>query len=430
MPSTLDRRACDRRTFLRAAGAGAAALGTAGALASCGNSETTEAAGKRKQGRGETTTLTWWDYFTLENFQPGMRALIEDIEAGVPDVRIRRRTFPFADLERQITLGAVSGDLPDIAIVDNVSMNSLGGSDLLADLTERVEEWGQADQYYEGPWAGCQVDGKTLGIPNNSNCLALYYNTEILRSANVEPPTTWDELAAAAQRLTSGNRFGLAMSAIRTEEGVFQFLPFLWQTGGDLDTFATDGETALAFLDDLVAKGSLSEQCVGWTQQDVNTRFIDGRAAMQINGPWQIPTLEKATDLEWSVVALPRDKESATCLGGENWVVMASSEKQDKAWEVLEYTQRRSVLVPYLESFGNLPSRKDLADAGTWASEPAKRLFLDQLSLARPRTYGPGYPDISRAVADAEQAVLTDSAAPSAAARTAAGKIDEALERR
>ncbi|MET7697168.1 sugar ABC transporter substrate-binding protein [Streptomyces sp. NPDC005485] len=406
----------DRRGFLRAAGAGTAALGLGGALASCGSD---------KPG---ATTLVWWDYFTLDNFQPGMTALIKDIEANVPDVKIQRRTFPFADLERQLTLGAISGDLPDIAIVDNVSMNTLGGSGLLADLTDRVEKWGQADHYYEGPWAGCQVGGKTLGIPNNSNCLALYYNTEMLRSAGVKPPTTWDELAAAAARLTSGDRFGLALSAIRTEEGVFQFLPFLWQAGGDLDTFATHGATALSFLDDLVAKGSLSEQCVGWTQQDVNTRFINKRAALQINGPWQIPTLKKA-NLEWDVVPLPRDKEAATCLGGENWVLMAKSRHLDKAWQVLEYTQRPSVLVPYLVSFGELPARKDLADAGTWASDPALRLFLSQLPLARPRQYGPHYSDISQTVAEAEQAVLTGSSAPSAAAKAAAAKIDKALGR-
>lgn len=208
----------DRRGLLRAAGAGAAALGLGSALTSCGSDK-----------ESGTVTLTWWDYFTLDNFQPAFTRLIKDIEAEVPGVRIERRTFPFADLERQITLGAVSGDLPDIAIVDNVSMNSLAYSGLLADLTERVEAWGQADQYYKGPWDGCQVDGKSLGIPNNSNCLALYYNTRMLDSAGVEPPTTWDQLADTAQRLTSGERFGLAMSAIRTEEGVFQFLPFLWQ---------------------------------------------------------------------------------------------------------------------------------------------------------------------------------------------------------
>ncbi|MFF4029757.1 ABC transporter substrate-binding protein [Streptomyces sviceus] len=402
----------DRRDFLRVSGAVAAtaALG----LASC-SSDTSG-----------PVTLSWWDYFTLDNFQPGMNRLIKDIEAGVPDVRIERRTFPFAELERQLTLSAISGDLPDLAIVDNVAMNTLGGSRLLADLTARVEKWGQADQYYKGPWSGCQVNGKTLGIPNNSNCLALYCNTRMLESAGVEPPTTWDELAAAAQKLTSGDRYGLALSAIKTEEGVFQFLPFLWQAGGDLDTFRTHGATALAFLDELIAKGSLSEQCVGWTQQDVNTRFLNQRAAMQINGPWQIPTLKKA-DFDWNVVALPRDKEAATCLGGENWVAMASSNHVDKVWEVLEYTQRPSVLVPYLVSFGELPARKDLADRGSWASDPALRLFLSQLPFARPRQYGAHYAEASQAVADAEQAVLTGSASASAAARTAAGKIDKAL---
>ena len=404
----------DRRGFLRTASAGAAALGLGGAVASCGS------------GDSGTTTLTWWDYFTLDNFQPGMNRLIRDIEAGVPDVKIERRTFPFAELDRQIALAAISGDLPDIAIVDNVAMNTLGGSKLLADLTDRVEKWGQADEYYKGPWEGCQVGGKTLGIPNNSNCLALYYNSRMLKSAGVEPPTTWDELASAAERLTSGDRFGLALSAIKTEEGVFQFLPFLWQAGGDLDTFATYGATALTFLDGLIAKGSLSEQCVGWTQQDVNTRFLNQRAAMQINGPWQIPSLKEAT-FDWDVVALPRDKEAATCLGGENWVLMASSDHLDKAWEVLEYTQRPSVLVPYLVSFGELPARKDLADKGSWASDPALRLFLSQLPLARPRQYGPHYADASQAVAEAEQAVLTGSASPSAAAKTAAVKIDKAL---
>ncbi|MHC3474447.1 sugar ABC transporter substrate-binding protein [Streptomyces sp. 7R007] len=403
----------DRRGFLRTAGA-TAALGLGGALSSCGSS----ASGP--------TTLTWWDYFTLDNFQPGMRRLISDIEAGVPHVKIHRRTFPFAELDRQLALAAISGDLPDIAIVDNVAMNTLGGNNLLADLTSRVEKWGQAGHYFKGPWGGCQVGGKTLGIPNNSNCLALYYNTRMLKTAGVGPPTTWDELASVAHRLTSGDRYGLALSAIKTEEGVFQFLPFLWQAGGDLNTFATDGATALSFLHDLIAKGSLSEQCVGWTQQDANTRFLNQRAAMQINGPWQIPTLKKA-NFDWNVVALPRDKAAASCLGGENWVVMASSKHIDKAWEVLKYTQRPSVLVPYLLSFGDLPSRKDLAGQGIWASDPALRLFLSQLGVARPRQYGRHYADASQAVAEAEQAVLTGSASSTDAARTAAAKIDKAL---
>lgn len=106
----------DRRGLMRTAGAGVAAIGLGGALASCGSDES------------ETVTLTWWDYFTLDNFQPGMNRLIRDVEAGVPNVRIQRRTFPFTELDRQITLGAISGERPDIAIVDNVAMNTLGAA--------------------------------------------------------------------------------------------------------------------------------------------------------------------------------------------------------------------------------------------------------------------------------------------------------------
>lgn len=411
------RHSYNRRDFLRAAGAAASAIGLGSAAASCSSGQ-----------QGGTVTLDWWDYFTAQNFQSGMTTLIAEIEANMPGVKIQRRALPFADLTNAITVGAISGDLPDIAIIDNVSMNTLGGSGLLADLTDRVAAWGQASKYAHGPWASCQVGGKTLGIPNNSNCLALYYNTGMLRDAGVKPPTTWDELAATAHQLTSGDRFGLALSAIKTEEGVFQFLPFLWQSGGDLNTFSTYGATALSFLDDLVTKGSLSPSCVGWTQQDVNSRFIDGRAAMQINGPWQVPSL-KTANLEWNVVALPSDKTSATCLGGENWVLMASSKHLDTAWEVLEFTQKQSVLVPYLESFGDLPARTDLANAGTWASDPALELFISQLALARPRLYGPHYDQASQAIALAEQAVLTGSASPSAAAATAAVKINTALGR-
>jgi multiple sugar transport system substrate-binding protein len=408
-----------RRAFLRAAGAagaGAAAVGLGGALASCGS------------GQKGTVTLTWWDYFTAPHFQAGSNALIADIESAIPGVKIRRRAFPFADLNTALTLGAVSGDLPDIAIIDNVAMNSFGNSGLLADLTDRVKAWGQASEYYHGPWAGCQIGGKTLGIPNNSNCLALYYNTDLLRAAGVKPPATWDELADTAQRLTSGDRFGLAISAIRTEEGTFQFLPFLWQAGGDLNTFSTYGATALSFLGDLVEKGSLSRSCVGWTQQDANARFITGRAAMQINGPWQVPTLKKA-DLEWNVVPLPSDKTSATCLGGENWVLMAGGKHQDAAWEVVKYSQKPSALVPYLEAFGDLPARSDVAHSGTWASDPALELFISQLPIARGRLYGAHYTDASTAVVEAEQAVLTGSATPGAAAAAAATKINRALGR-
>ncbi len=40
--------------------------------------------------------------------------------------------------------------------------------------------------------------------------------------------------------------------------------------------------------------GSVSKSAVNWKQSDVNDQFIAGKAAMMLNGPWQIPALTKA----------------------------------------------------------------------------------------------------------------------------------------
>jgi multiple sugar transport system substrate-binding protein len=100
----------------------------------------------------------------------------------------------------------------------------------------------------------------------------------------------------------------------------------------------------------------------------------------------------------------------------------------DQAWQVIERTQEPASLVPYLETLGNLPARKDLVTSGAWARDLARKLFLSQLPIARPRLYGPRYADISLDVAEAEQAVLTGASSPAAAAAAAAPKITRALE--
>ena len=99
---------------------------------------------------------------------------------------------------------------------------------------------------------------------------------------------------------------GLAVSAVKSEEGTFQWLPFLWETGEDIPTIDSEGgQRALQLWVDLVNEGKMSKGILGWTQQDVLTQFQNGKAAMMVNGPWQIPVLrEQSPDLKWEVVTL------------------------------------------------------------------------------------------------------------------------------
>src|SRR5581483_5196103 len=144
----------DRRRFLTVAG-----TGLLGGLAACARRPEVST-GPAK------ATLRWWDYFIEPARQSSVRTLIADIEANVPGVKIERRVFPFADLAAALTRGSASGDLPDLAIVDNPQVSPLAAAGCLADLTERAGAWGKTATFYAGPWSSCQVDGKVVAIPN------------------------------------------------------------------------------------------------------------------------------------------------------------------------------------------------------------------------------------------------------------------------
>jgi len=397
-----------RRTLLTT---GAAA--TSVALAACRSAKRTTSG---------PPTLVWWDYFNSLGQIAAVTKLIARFKAENPGIEIDRRAIPFADLQRSILQGASAGLLPDIAIVDNVSNQALAATGILADLTDRVEAWGQKGNYFPGPWSSTQFRRRTYGIPNNSNCIVLYYNAPMLQQAGITPPTTWDELRAAAKALTRGNTRGLALSAIKTEEGTFHFLPFLWQAGGDLDSLGGEaGVAALEFIANLVKDGSVSRSVLVWTQADIESQFESGNVAMQINGPWQIPSLQKnAASLDWQVAPLPIGKKPATCLGGENWVIFRTSPYLDVAWRLLEFSQREENLIDFLRDAGQLPQRGDIVGKGPWMKDRVLKVFVESLPYAGARAYGPKYPQMSEAIGRALQMVLSGKGSAQETAREAA----------
>ena len=138
-------------------------------------------------------------------------------------------------------------------------------------------------------------DGQLYGLQPGANTLAIFYDKDVLAKAGVQPPKTWAELKTAAKKLTSGKQYGFAFNATADYEGAWQFLPPMWTNGGDETNLKSpEVAEALQLWKDLVDDGSVSKSAVNWKQSDVNDQFIAGKAAMMLNGPWQIPSLQKA----------------------------------------------------------------------------------------------------------------------------------------
>ncbi len=412
-------RVTRRAFFERAIALGFSSTAAASLLAACGGSS----GGSTSSG---PITLTLWDYFNPPG--SGYLGLISSYMKANPNIKIQRTVIPFADLKTKLTQGAASRQLPDVAVIDNPDHSAFAALGVLADLTDEVNTWGQSSQYFPGPWKSTVWKDKNYGVPNNSNCLALFYNKDMFQKAGITPPTTWDEMQSAAKKLTRSGVYGFSMSLIKSEEGTFQFLPFLWGAGADLNAIDSPAAVnALQFLVTLVKEGSLSSESLNWAQQDAITQFIAQKAAMCVNGPWNVPPVKQGAKFSWGVIPLPKGQQVASILGGENWSVSKTSPHVKEAWDFIRWTQEPAQLKSYIITDDRLPSVKSLANDPAFQNDANLSVFVNSLQTARPRAYGPNYPKISNAVQQAFQEAISGQKTAAAALSEAAQTINPLL---
>lgn len=393
---------------------------TAGMLIGCGSSS----GGSDVGGEDGKQQIDIWYYWENESHQAILNSELDKFNESQDEIEATATYVPFADFKKQLSIGASSAELPDIVIIDSPDHASYTAMGIFADITDKVD----VSQYYEGPIASCMQDDKLYGIPFGSNCLGLFYNKDMLEAANVEVPTTWDELRDAAKALTKDNVSGMAFCCLQNEEGTFNFSPWLWSTGTDSFNINNEqGIKALTFVGDLVKDGSMSKEVINWTQGDVMNQFISGNVAMMINGPWQIPTMrEEAPDLNWDVALIPKDEEYASALGGENFAVI-DNENVDDSLEVINFLTSADEVASYIDDFGYIAARKDVAE-NQFQDDPQMRMFIDQMQYALPRGPHASWPEISDAISLAFNEVITETSTPADAAAKAQETIDSIIK--
>lgn len=368
-----------------------------------------------------------WDYFETDAQKQMMQSLIDEFNASQDEYEASHVYVPFADYEKQLTLGIASGELPDLVILDGCGMASFIQLGLFGDISDADINW---DEYMEGPMESTMLDGKHYGIPFATNCTALFYNKDLFDAAGIDYPdenTTWDEFHEMAKALTKDGVSGFGNAATNTDEGTFQCLQWLYTAGGSY-TDIEDGVDAYKLMQEMIEDGSWTKECVNWTQSDVNNNFMAGNLAMQQNGPWQIPGIEaNAPDLNYGVTVLPKkdaDSEQATSiLGGENMGVV-NKDDTSGAEAFLKYYDQTDVMVDAMKQYGSYPPKTETAKDSYWTDDPIQKAFLTQIDTSIPRGPSAAWPSYSSAIQTGFQEVMTSAKTPEQAAKDTQAAVD------
>ena len=383
-------------------------------LAACGGGGSNDP-GSESSATENVSSLTVLDYYTDEPGKSNIDAQLQKCGTSIGLASVDHQSVPGPTLIQKVLQQASSKTLPDMLMLDNPEIQQIAEAGALMPL----DDFGiNAEGYAPGPVSAATYDGKLYGLQPGANTLAIFYHKDVLAKAGVQPPKTWAELKTAAKKLTSDKQYGFAFNATADYEGAWQFLPPMWTNGGDeTDLKSPQIAEALQLWKDLVDDGSVSKSVVNWKQADVNDQFIAGKAAMMLNGPWQIPALQKAK-VDFGVATFPLntpDQTSIAPLGGEAWTVPVTGDnaKMAKGAELVKCMNTDENQMLRAKQGGLVPTKLALAEQ--YKTEvPSMAGFTDVVGTARARTgkLGAKWPDTAKVIYTGMQLVLTDQAAP------------------
>ncbi len=271
-----------------------------------------------------TETIVWWDFLSGGD-GVRMKAMLDEFnKEHEGKVTIDASTFEWGvPFYTKVQTSAAVGQGPDVMTYHESRMPLGVSTGSLSPLTpEELAASGiKASDFGPANWKAAQgPDGKQYAVPLDIHSIILYYNKDLLKKAGLlgddGTPKGLDGLAnwdAALAKLTTKDVAGLSVPGDNAS-GWRIFYTLLTQQGGE---FLKDGK----FLDGAnldkaaTAMGEMQKWVKnGWTPAKTEypasiALFTSGKAAMHINGVWEVPTMvdlaKNGRLFDWSAVQIP-----------------------------------------------------------------------------------------------------------------------------
>jgi multiple sugar transport system substrate-binding protein len=385
--------------------------------------------------RAQARTVSLWHIYN--NPADMIHMGIKKFDESQREFRIEQRLVPYTQLNPELIRAIATEAPPDLVVINDPDVAGFASQGQLTDLTDRVANSKIIDgsKYFKGPQTSDHWRGRQYAVAREVNCLGLYYNADAFRAKGLDPdkpPTTWDEVAEAAAKLTDPNKgmFGLGFCAHQSEQSTFQFLPWLWQAGGSIDKLdQPEATSALQYWTDMVQKKLTSQDVINQQQPEVVNAFLAGGSAMAVGGPWELPRFRTEAKFDWRVTLLPvRDGKNihASSLGGFHFAIPKGAKEVDGAFRVIETMSDPGLFQQGWGVGGLLAPRADIEIANP-AWPQAYAVYREQMKTAIQRGPHPQWAMLSRPIQIAIQEALTGTKPVPQALQEAAAKISPVL---
>lgn len=400
-----------------------AVLGTTG----CNEREERDARGR--------TILTFWHTYNDQE-EKILKQIIGDWEKTNASFTVRAVRIPFDGHKPKIRTALTVGRGPDMARVDWSFVCELARKNALVDLGkfgfDTVKQ-----QYLAAPLNTNFIDGAYRGLPDQTTCVALFYNKKLFREAGLNPeqsPKTWDEFIEMGKKLTNAEK---GVYAFGMDNTFWWTLPFLNSFGAP--TIATDGMTCLldqpAAVAALDLKASLYRthkiEAGAWRAGSITPEqgFINGKYAMIFCGPWNLPKF-KSSGIEFGVGLIPAGPNgTSTNVGGTNVVIFNTSRYPQASYDFMVYFTSAEVQAMWCKTLNQIPINLQAYDLVKY-EDPSLMVFLEQVKSAVANPIVTNFEVLEDIINPEMEAIYTGQKVASEALKNASRKIERKVLRK
>ncbi|MDF2704586.1 ABC transporter substrate-binding protein [Nonomuraea muscovyensis] len=351
-------------------------------VAGCGGGES---AGQASSGKA-TLSMYAWSSSPAEDGV--LRKAIDDYNK-LGRATVKLNILPEYDTALQTALAG--GEPPDVFYLNDNKVPDLAKAGALEPIGDKMDKPGD---FYPTLKDSFTYKGTFYCPPKDFSTLQLVYDKDALAGAGVKPPTTWDELAAAAKALTKPDRPGLVLNAEFYRWGVFAVAAGGWLTDDAVTKATADtpemtkGMELLAGLHKAGYAASPQTVGAGWGGEALGK----GKAAMTVEGNWIVGAMK--TDfpkVKYGIAELPAGPAGKGTLSfSACYAVAKSSADTDAATDFVRFLTAPERQLEFTKQFPVMPSRQSLAEK--WlADKPELKPFVDGSTYARDSIFVPGF---------------------------------------
>jgi multiple sugar transport system substrate-binding protein len=366
-----------------------------------GGAETTETGGETETPSLEGVELSLWGWSSSE----AENTALSDLVAQFSEETGATASFePQAEYDVALQAALTSGDPPDVFYVDSFRLPDLAEAGALAPVPEGAVS--NPDDIFPSLREAFTYDGTWYCPPKDFSTLGLVYDPDALEAAGVAVPTTWEELAAAAEALTTGDaaavaagtaQAGLSMGVEYPRWGAFMFQNGAALTNEDSTAMTLDtpeSREAIEYVAGLYQNGFAVKPAAvdsGWSGE----AFGQGKVAMVVEGNWIAPAMAADfPDRTYAVAELPVGPVGpgnfafTVCYG-----VAADAPNPEASWALVDALTNEEGALAWTEAFSVMPARESVAP--DWAtSHPDLEAFVAGADYAQRWGFVPGFNDV------------------------------------